>query len=130
LRRLVTLLPLLALAGCGHSDAVPNRTTTVGAAAIAIDSPDLNAAVHSPLRVSGTANTFEASFVLELRTGGRTLVHRTVHATSGSGARGTFSVRVRFSVAEETRGELRAYEVSAKNGEPVNEVSVPLSLLP
>lgn len=86
--------------------------------------------MKSPLHVSGSANTFEASFVLELRTGGRTLVHRTVHATSGSGVRGTFSVRVRFSVAEETRGELRAYEVSAKNGEPVNEVSVPLSLLP
>jgi len=103
--------------------------TTVGEAAITIDAPDLNAAVHSPLRVSGTANTFEASFVLELRAGGRTLVHRTVHATSGSGVRGTFSVRVR-SVSKETRGELRAYEVSAKNGEPVNEVSVPLSLLP
>jgi germination protein M len=127
-RRFVPLLALLALAGCGGSGG--GGSTTDEDDAIAIDSPTRDKAVHSPFHVTGTANTFEASFTLELRTGGGVLVHRTVTATSGSGTRGSFDVQLHFSVAEETRGTLRAYEVSAANGEPVNEVTVALSLVP
>jgi hypothetical protein len=124
LRRLLPLAALIALGGCGDSGGnTPEQ-------AIRIDSPGRNDAVHSPFHVSGTANTFEARFILELRTGGRTLSHAAVSATSGSGSRGTFDVLVRYSVPEETPGELRAYELSAKNGEPINTVTVPISLLP
>ena len=84
----------------------------------------------SPFHVSGTANTFEATFQLELRTGGRLLEKQTVTASSGSGVRGTFDATFRYSVPEETRGELRAYELSAESGEPINTVTVPISLLP
>jgi hypothetical protein len=127
-RRLLPLLALVVLAGCGDSGG--SHSPTGSSEPIVIDSPAPNAAVQSPFHVSGTANTFEATFTLELRTGGRRLVRKRVTATSGSGTRGSFAVELRYSVPEETRGELRAYEISAANGQPINTVIVPISLLP
>jgi hypothetical protein len=98
--------------------------------AILIESPAVGDSVTSPLRVSGTANTFEATFTLELRTGGRLLGRKTVTATSGSGTRGTFETEFRYSISEETPGELVAYELSAENGERINTVTVSIGLLP
>jgi germination protein M len=98
--------------------------------AILIESPAVGDSVTSPLRVSGTANTFEATFTLELRTGGRLLGRKTVTATSGSGTRGTFETEFRYSISEETPGELVAYELSAENGARINTVTVPIGLLP
>lgn len=114
---------------------VGGKTYTAGdfeglAPAILIESPSFDQAVRSPVRVTGNANTFEATFTLELRTGGRLLGRKTVTATSGSGVRGTFAASFRYSVSEETRGELQAYELSAQNGKRINTVSVPISLLP
>jgi germination protein M len=100
------------------------------APAILVESPVVGDSVTSPLHVSGTANTFEATFTLELRTGGRLLDKRTVTATSGSGTRGTFETEIPFKVSEETRADLVAYELSAKDGKPTNRVSVPIGLLP
>ena len=128
MRRLLPLLALLAITGCGDSGG--SQTTTGSNEPIVIDSPAPNAAVQSPFHVSGTANTFEATFILELRTEGRLLQKKTVTASSGSGTRGSFDVELRYSLPDETRGELRAYEISADSGEPVNTVSVSISLLP
>ena len=56
--------------------------------AIFIESPCVGDSVGSPLAVSGTANTFEATFRVELlTTSGSKLAKRTVTATSGSGTR-------------------------------------------
>jgi Immunoglobulin-like domain of bacterial spore germination/Sporulation and spore germination len=100
------------------------------APAILITSPTRGQSVNSPFRVTGTANTFEATFTLELRTGGRVLTHKTVHASSGSGTRGAFDATLRYPLRSASQAELRAYELSQQNGQPVNEVSVPISLLP
>jgi germination protein M len=100
------------------------------APAILIESPVAADSVSTPLHVTGTANTFEATFTVELRTGGRLLDKRTVTATSGSGTRGTFETEIPFKVSEETRADLVAYELSAKDGKPTNKVSVPIGLLP
>jgi Immunoglobulin-like domain of bacterial spore germination len=128
-RRILPLLALAAVAGCGDSGG-SQSTTTTSTDMIVIESPARDEAVQSPFHVSGTANTFEATFILELRTGGHRLVRRVVTATSGSGSSGTFDVQLRFSVPEERRGELRAYELSAENGQPINTVTVPISLRP
>lgn len=98
--------------------------------AILVESPVVGDSVSSPLHVTGTANTFEATFTLELRASGRLLARKAVSATSGLGTRGTFDTELSFDVAEETRAEVVAYEVSPKDGSHVNTVRIPIRLLP
>ena len=83
-------------------------------------------AATSPLEVRGTANTFEATFQLELRnSSGVPVASRFVTATSGSGERGTFDATISFP---HTGGPLTlvAYEQSAENGKPIHVVRIPL----
>jgi Immunoglobulin-like domain of bacterial spore germination len=134
---------VLGLVACGGSGgtrsiatpteplpAPPPPTTQRSLPPIEIQKPNTGASVRSPVRISGTANTFEATFILELRTGGRRLARRVVTATSGSGTRGTFALSVPFRVSEETPGEIVAYELSAANGKRIHTVRVPIGLLP
>ena len=84
----------------------------------------------SPLRLRGTANTFEATFQVELLDAdGRVVGKRFATATSGSGTRGTFDVTVPFS-ARKPGGTLVVYEDSAKDGSRINVVRIPLRLQP
>ncbi|MGZ4272847.1 MAG: Gmad2 immunoglobulin-like domain-containing protein [Solirubrobacteraceae bacterium] len=101
------------------------------APAILVESPLPGTAVASPLQVSGSANVFEATFVVEVTDwDGRIIAHRTVHATSGTGTRGTFVATVRFTAPSggPARLTLIAFEPSAKDGSPTNEVEIPLRL--
>jgi hypothetical protein len=97
--------------------------------AILVESPTVGETVQSPLRISGTANTFEATFVVKLVAGssGAQVFQQVVTATSGSGTRGTFDVTVPFS-ASAGPATLVAFEESAENGRPVHEVEIPLSV--
>jgi hypothetical protein len=96
--------------------------------AILVESPLPFASVGSPLRVWGTANTFEATFEYELLDGsGKVLAHHFVTATSGSGTRGTYDFTIRFD-APPDRGKLVVYEVSAADGSRIHQVEIPLSL--
>lgn len=98
---------------------------------ILVEAPLPNDRVASPLHISGTANTFEAGFVVEiLDADGKTLSRKPVTATSGTGTRGTFSDEIGFDVAKEQDGWLYAYEPSAEDGKPIHEVRIPLVLLP
>ena len=93
--------------------------------AILVESPLPGERIESPLRVRGTANTFEATFVLELRNSSdRTLSRETVTATSGSGTRGTFDTTISFGAGGPAW--LVAYEPSAENGKPLRTVRIPL----
>src|SRR5262249_41942945 len=57
--------------------------------------------VTSPLHVAGAANTYEATFELELQDAkGKAIAHRVVTATSGSGTRGTFETELPFDDAK------------------------------
>ena len=79
--------------------------------AIFIESPCVGDSVGSPLVVSGTADTFEAVFRVELTDeSGSMLAKRAVTATAGSGTRGTFSVSIPFatSAGSGTAGRLRS----------------------
>jgi Immunoglobulin-like domain of bacterial spore germination len=98
---------------------------------ILVESPLLGDKVRSPLHVTGTANTFEATFQYDLRTrAGKLLAHHFVTATSGTGQRGTFAFDVRFHVVRPTRANLVVYELSAANGERINVRAIPLTLRP
>lgn len=97
--------------------------------AILVESPLPFAAVRSPLHMTGTANTFEATFQYELKdAAGKVIAEHFVTATSGSGLRGTFDVTIPFTVATAGRGTLTVFEVSAKDGSRVNQVDLPLTL--
>jgi Immunoglobulin-like domain of bacterial spore germination/Sporulation and spore germination len=95
--------------------------------AILVESPLPGQAVTSPLRVTGTANTFEATFDLEiLNSSGVRGAWRFVTASSGSGTRGTFDTTISFP---HTDGPITlvAYEPSAENGKPIHVVRIPLT---
>jgi hypothetical protein len=96
---------------------------------ILVESPLPNATVTSPLRLSGTANTFEAQFEVEAHADdGRLLAKDYVTATSGSGERGTYE----FSLpVEAPPGPIRlvVFELSAEDGTThLHQVEIPLRL--
>jgi Sporulation and spore germination/Immunoglobulin-like domain of bacterial spore germination len=96
---------------------------------ILVESPTPGAEVSSPLRVTGTANTFEATLFLKVvDSSGKTLVDRFFTATSGSGTRGTFDATLRFEIDRPGIATLIAYERSAENGEPIHVVRIPIRL--
>jgi germination protein M len=94
--------------------------------AILVESPLPGETVSSPLRVRGTANTFEATFQLELLdSSGHRVAGHFVMATSGSGQRGTFDTTISAPSAS-GRVTLVVYENSAENGRRIHEVRIPL----
>jgi hypothetical protein len=98
---------------------------------ILVESPLPFAHVTSPLRVTGTANTFEATFNYDLvGPDGKLLSHHFETATSGNGTRGTFDFTVPFTVSQPGQGKLVVYELSAKDGSRIHQVEIPLQLEP
>ena len=96
--------------------------------AILVESPLPFQAVSAPLRVTGTANTFEATFEYELRDpAGKVLSRNFVTATSGSGTRGTFDFTIPFE-APNGIGKLVVFERSAADGSRIHQVEIPLTL--
>ena len=101
------------------------------APAILVEDPSPGESVRSPIHVTGTANTYEATFNYSLRdAAGKQLAHDYVTATSGNGERGTFAFDVPFSVDTAQNGTLRVFELSAENGAVVHEREIPLRLVP
>lgn len=97
------------------------------APAILVESPEPGDEVASPLRVRGTANTFEATLEVELVSeGGERLASTFGTATCGTGCRGTFSIELPFEGAGPAT--LRAFERSAKDGSETKVVEIPLVL--
>jgi germination protein M len=98
--------------------------------AILVESPLAYDEVASPLRVTGTANTFEATFAYELTdTDGRIVDANFVTATSGTGTRGTFDFTTGpFTVPFDGFGALIVFENSAKDGSRINLVEIPLRM--
>jgi len=96
--------------------------------AILVESPAISDTVQSPLRITGTANTFEAVFQVNIvNWDGLIIAEQMVMASSGSGTRGTFDVTIPFDVEQSGRGALIVFEESAKDGTPVNVVEIPLN---
>jgi hypothetical protein len=101
------------------------------APAILVESPLPGQTATSPLRVTGSANVFEASFVIQVADwDGRVIAQKTVQATSGTGTRGTFETTIRFPIpgSGPARLTLIAYEPSARDGSPTHEIEIPLTL--
>ena len=98
--------------------------------AILVESPLSFETVTSPLRVTGTANTFEATFSYELTdTDGLIVDENFVTATSGTGTRGTFDFTTKpYTVPFGGVGSLIVFEHSAKDGSRINLVEIPVRM--
>ncbi len=97
--------------------------------AIFVERPAFGEEIAFPLRVAGTANTFEAAFVLQLvDADGVVLLEQPATVTSGTGTRGTFDLTLSPPAEANLTGlTLVAFERSARDGEPINQVEIPLN---
>ena len=92
---------------------------------ILVESPLPFADVTTPLQVTGTANTFEATFEYELKdSSGNVVDTHFVTATSGTGTRGTFDFTTK---AVDDPATLVVFETSAEDGSRIHEVGIPLT---
>ena len=95
---------------------------------VLVESPLPFEEVETPLRVTGTANTFEANFQYELLdSDGNVVDENFVTATSGTGTRGTFDFT---TDAVDDLATLVVFESSAEDGSRIHEVEIPLSPAP
>lgn len=95
--------------------------------AILLESPYPGQTVSSPIAISGTANTFEATYqwaVLDAE--GEVLAQGFDTATSGSGTRGTFAAEL--PVDHTGPAVLKVFESSAKDGSEINVVDIPVTI--
>ncbi len=118
--------PVASLGGIALSAPVTRAAVERWQPAILVEAPVVDQTVSSPLRIWGTANVFEATFRIRMSAGGSQVFDEQVHATSGTGTRGSFDVTVRFTASGPA--VLEAYEVSMKDGSHVNVVDIPLTL--
>lgn len=99
--------------------------------AIFVDRPAYEAGIGNPARIVGSANVFEASFLITiLDAEGNVILETPAMATCGTGCRGTFDVTLPYSVAVAGWGTLRVWEASAMDGSPQNVREYPVWLTP
>lgn len=96
---------------------------------IFVDGPAPFDAVGPKIRVHGTANVFEALFMVRLTDpAGHVLYEHNQMATSGTGTRGTFDFTLDVAVSTHGTGILRLWEPSAKDGSDTNVVEIPVQM--
>jgi hypothetical protein len=87
--------------------------------AIFVDRPAYGASLDNPARITGSANVFEASFMITILDGdGATIAETPAMATCGTGCRGTFDVTLPYSIPEAGWGSLVVWAASAMDGKP------------
>jgi germination protein M len=97
--------------------------------AIFVESPAPFDTIDSsqPLRITGTANTFEAVFQINIVDAAGLIVYdHFAMATSGSGTRGTFDEEITYEITRPGQGALIVFEYSARDGSQINIVEIPL----
>jgi len=97
---------------------------------ILVESPLPFETAGNPIRATGTANTFEATFQYDVvDPDGNVVDTHFVMATSGSGQRGTFDFMTkRYAISRAGLGKLVVYELSAKDGSRIHETKIPLQM--
>jgi Immunoglobulin-like domain of bacterial spore germination len=119
------------LTTCPGSGITLSMAATGEVPPIVVTSPRPGDAVTSPVTIAGTADVFEATVSIRIVDAvGNVVAETFTTATCGTGCRGEFSTQVPFAVAEEQAGEIVVYEASAQDGGPINEVRIPVTLLP
>jgi hypothetical protein len=94
---------------------------------VLVESPVPGATVTSPVSVSGTSNTFEATVNYAINgSDGQVLTDGFTTATSGTGTWGTFAFTASFTTSRSGPGEVLAFQVSAESGVRRDVYTVPV----
>jgi germination protein M len=95
-----------------------------------VDTPAAGAEVHAPLRITGMAAVFEATFQYRVEDAdGKVLAEGHAMSDNGMGW-GTFDVTIDLDIDESQPGTLTVWEYSAKDGSVQGERVTPLLLSP
>jgi hypothetical protein len=99
---------------------------------ILVETPVYGGVAANPLRVTGMANVFEATFRVAVVDGrsGRVLAEQTVTATCGTGCWGTFDVTIPYDVDGPVPGAVVTWYDSAVDGSPRDVREYPVTLVP
>ena len=96
---------------------------------ITLTSPTVNAKLESPVVITGDASVFEAALQWRISdTGGRIIAEGSTTASLGAPGRGTYSVRVPYTVTTETVAFVEVFSRSPKDGNIDELVRVPVTL--
>lgn len=118
-------------APCLPSDVSTPSPGPDGKPAIVVTSPRPCQEVTSPVTVRGSADVFEAMVSIQILDANRNqLGALNTMASCGTGCRGTYRAKVAFFSPSRQNGTVQVFEVSAKNGQPINVVSIPVVLVP
>ena len=121
--------PSATVAPCSPSEMSTPSPGLDGKPAIVVNKPKPCQDVTTPVTVAGTADVFEAVVSIQvLDENGNQLSAVNTMASCGSGCRGTYRATVSFYSPTRQNGTIKVYEVSAKNGQPINVVSIPVVL--
>jgi hypothetical protein len=94
-------------------------------APIFVRTPARDSTVTSPVTISGTAVVFEASFAVEIHTGGKLVSTQTINASIGAPERGTWSTTLSLPPGPV---QLLFFEPSAENGSQLHATEVDLNV--
>lgn len=107
-------------------DASPDMP--VKEANLTIASPKPNETVGFPLIITGTGRVFENTFSYRVYDEDNALLYESNAMTDApdAGIFGNYSVSIYYPAPEGTRGRIEVFEYSAKDGEEINKVTVPI----
>jgi germination protein M len=97
---------------------------------IFVDTPAAGATVTAPLRVTGMATVFEATFQYRLEAANGTVLAEGFAMTDQGQGWGSFDFTIDYKVSQRQKGTLTVWEYSAKDGSVQAERVTPLTLLP
>lgn len=95
-----------------------------------VDEPVAGDSVSSPLTVRGRVAAFEATFRIALFDAEKNILADQRGMSSEGQTLAPFEEEVSFSVTEDTPACLWVYEASARDGQPINVLQIPLMLQP
>ena len=99
---------------------------------IGVAEPQVGARITSPVRISGTANVFEANVTVEiLDADGNVIAQAFTTATCGTGCWGDYELELSFDVSTERPGTIVVHDDDAAGtGTPPHVVNIPVTLVP
>ncbi len=95
-----------------------------------LNSPTAGATVCSPIVVSGYSNTFEANVIVELRSRAGDVITQTNTTGGNLGIYADFAASIEYDAESAEPLLVGAYEVSARDGTPIDQTFVPVTFTP